>query len=225
MIIRPEGPVRFVVNNWDLNEDPTFKLYYTQARQLGYKSISGYVVYMAGIDSVDLQNSEVLLKFADDVQGCDFPVDYLIADDEVDTWWSGSTKITATGFNQVLGVPVLFEKFWKELHKVPMHYSARRHMNKYKTEYMTWLDNVNVQNINNAFEDVQIKSVLNWYAWYYAVVQNATKIFADAADLMDELPINTQAQENSYLNIGSYSLFNLHQFSDNWRPRMSKVRS
>jgi hypothetical protein len=211
VILRMGGPARFVLNDWALTEDSTYRKYYDEAKALGM-TVGGYVVYSAGIDQDDYANSEVLLDFVGEIMdGNRFKPDWLIADDEVNTWWEGSRKVTATAYNQVRGIKFLLPKFWSRYHLVPMHYSAQwfmRQTAEYTTEYMTWLDNA-----NNTYEG---KTIMNWYAWYLSVIQNSNKQYTKAVDLIEDVPYYTASAINAYLQLGSYSLYDLHQLTSNW---------
>lgn len=216
IILRLGGPDRFECNSFTLKEDPTFRTFYTQAKQIGYKSIGGYVVYSAMIDEQNYEASEELLAFAHDVMGQDYKVDYLAADDEVDTWYNGTRLITVTPTNQVWGVRVLLTKIWSKLHLTPVHYSGRWFINRYLAQYTPMFDNFNqgfdVANPNSVYN----KQVLNWWAWYLVAINNSNKSYATAQELVNDLPIYTAAQESAYLNVGSHSLYDAHQLAGNW---------
>lgn len=218
VILRMGGPLQFVADDWRLTEDPTWRTYFTQAKQLDFDSVGGYVVYSAGIDARNYESSEYLLDFVNSCMGRDFVPDYLIADDEVNTWWENGRQVTATAPNQVWGIRVLLSKFWTRFKKTPMLYTGAWFSKQasYNGGYTTMLDNFNRGNTNNTFDSTMQKQVLNWWAWYLTSIQNSNKQYANGSQLLADLPIPTQAQEDAYLNQGSHSLYDVWQLSSNW---------
>ena len=208
LILRMGGPAQFVYDNWMLTEDATYRTYYTQAKKLGL-TVGGYIVYSAGIDQADYAHSHVLLDFADRIcQGNDYKPDYMLVDDEVNTWWQNGKQVTATDVNQITGLKYLLPSIWDHFKLVPVHYSGRWFINQYLSQYTTMFDNMNGTS--------QGKTVLNWFAYYLDDIQYSNKMYQTAAQLKAELPIYSSKEIDNYLSIGSYSLYDLHQLTSNW---------
>lgn len=189
--------------NWQLTEDSCYRKWFDEAKSAGLW-VGGYYLYCAGVDEQDYEHSEGLLTHMGEIMANGYKPDFLMIDDEVNTWWDGARKITATAVNQVKGARILIDKSWKKFAKVTGHYSRVTFMKQrtdYELEYKTWLDNIN-----------RIEKVVpNWYAYYWYYKQNLNPSSLTA--LISVLTYPTSVQENSYLQMGSYSLWDLWQFA------------
>jgi hypothetical protein len=89
-----------------------------------------------------------------------------------------------------------------------------RQTSAYQLEYTTWLDNYN--NTGTGY-----KNVLSWFAWYLDAFNNGTKVYEEMQDALADIPTYTSTSVSNYLNIGN-NLYDLHQFTSNWKTPWNK---
>lgn len=217
VILRMGGPTQFVMDNFNLTEDPTWRDYFNQAVKEGYKSIGGYWVYSAGVDSQDYINGHGNFDFIRDCMSGGYIPDYIIADDEVNTWIEHGQKVYATAVNQVSGLKNIQPKIWDKWRKTTAEYTARWFVNQvtpsgsaYLPAYQTWMDNYNV---GYKTRGVAGKNMLNWWAWYISEFNGKTAQYSKESEVINAIPLPTSDQVNKLLTVGECALYDIHQFT------------
>ncbi len=204
-IFRIGGPAQWVEGDYRYTEDPTWRSYIEQADKLGIPRdrIGGYIVHNP-FEDWRLTN-DVHLDLLNQWTSGGYAPGYYIVDHEINYCYRGSAKITATPYNVVSSLAAITDKIRKKFNRPAMIYTARWFINQSgPTEHTVYLDNINGPSTG--------KQRLMWYAWY--LTQYNDKRYTDARQAITDLPIPTSGNVAKYLQCGSYSLWDLWQFTD-----------
>lgn len=203
-IFRIGGPTQWVEGDYRYAEDPTWRPYMEQADKLGIRhKIGGYIVHNPYEEwrtdynvHVDLLNQWT--------SGGYMPA-YFVLDHEINYCYRGATKITITPHNLVNSLASVTDKIYKKWRKMVMIYTGRWFIDQNgPVEHATYLDNINRPETG--------KQRPMWYAWY--LTQYNDKRYTDARQAITDLPIPTSGNVAKYLQCGSYSEWDLWQFTD-----------
>jgi hypothetical protein len=201
-IFRIGGPAQWVDGNYRYTEDVTWRSYMEQADKLGIPRdrIGGYIVHNP-FEDWRLAN-DVHIDLLNQWTGGGFMPGYLILDHEINYTWRGSNKIIATPYNIVSSMAAVMDKMYKTFRRPVMLYTARWFIDSNgPAEHVTRLDN----------ENGQSKRWAMWYAWY--LNQYTNKTYTNARQAITDLPNPTGDQVAKLLQCGSYSLWDLWQFT------------
>lgn len=204
-IFRIGGPEQWIEGNFRYREDPTWRPYMEQADKLGIPRdrIGGYIVHNASEDW--RLEHDVHIDLLNQWTSGGYMPGYLMLDHEVNYYYRGSEKIIVTPYNMVNSLQSVMTKMYKKFRKATLLYSARWFYNSAGlAEHTTLLDNVNGPSTGKQWPMV--------YAWY--LTQYATKTYTNLRKAIEDLPIPTGDQVGAYLQCGSYSLWDLWQFTD-----------
>jgi hypothetical protein len=203
-IFRIGGPSQWVEGDYRYKEDETWRPYLEQADKCGVPRdrIGGYIVHNPFEDWRLAQ--DIHLDCLNQWTSGGYQPGYYILDHEIATCWRGASKITATPYNVVASLNAVTDKIAKQTRRPVMIYTARWFTNSNgPAEHVTFLDNINRPEVG--------KQRLLWYAWY--LTQYDTKTYASARQAISDLPTPTGDQVGKLLQCGSYSLWDLWQFT------------
>lgn len=206
-IFRIGGPAAWNEGSWGYAEDPTWRGYLEQADRVGIprEQIGGYIIHNPFEDWRLDHNAH--LDLLNQWTGGGYQPGYYIVDHEIAACWRGSTKITATPYNLTSSLAALMDKLWKTKRRAVMVYTARWFLNgNGPLEHTTLLDNINSPAAGK-----------QWCMWYAAYLQQslyAQKCYANARDALADLQSPTGEAVGKYLQCGSYSLWDLWQFTN-----------
>jgi len=206
-IFRIGGPAAWVEGNWQYQEDATWRSYLEQADKIGIPRdrIGGYIIHNPFEDW--RLEQDVHLDCLNQWTSGGYMPGYFILDHEIATCWRGSTKITATPFNLVSSMEAVMSKMWKKYRKPVMLYTGRWFIDTNgQADHIIKLDNINGPATGK-----------QWGMWYAAYLQ--TQLFdleqyGNLRDALKALPTPTGDTVGKLLQCGSYSLYDLWQFTD-----------
>jgi len=209
-ILRIGGPSKWVEGDYKYQEDVTYKPYLEQLDKLGLLGQSiGYIVHnpFEPLTVNSTTGKSIHTQLIDEWTSGGYMPQAFVYDHEVAECWRGNTKITCTAPNLVNSLAFNTDNTWKIYRRVVGIYTARWFINQYGlTNHVAYLDNVNKSEASGGPGTQRPM----WYAWYS---QTWSKQYTDLDASLDELVEPTTTQTNNLLQCGSYSLYDLWQYT------------
>lgn len=210
-ILRMGGPLQWAEGNWKYTLDPTYRPYLEQCDKAGVLDRTiGYIVHNPFEERSEngATGETVHTELIDEWTSGGYMPKAFCYDHEVAKCWRGQTEITCTNYNLVKNLEVNTANTYKKFRRMVIIYTARWFTNTYgPTEHATYLDNVNKpESMGGAGKQRPL-----WWAWY---PQTYTKTYTNLQDGLSDLLQPTPEQTNKFLQLGSYSLADLWQFTD-----------
>jgi hypothetical protein len=213
-IFRIGGPAQWLDGNWKYTEDPTWRDYLQQADKYGIPRdrIGGYIIHNP-FEDWRLEN-DVHIDLLNQWTSGGYQPGYYILDHEINYYWRNNQKILVTPTNLVGSMAAVMDKMWKKFRRPVMLYTARWFIDQNgPAEHITRLDNVNGPATGKQWQ--------MWYAWYLTLFD--TKTYTDARQAITDLPIPSGDNVGRLLQCGSYSQWDLWQFTAKLKIGADKV--
>lgn len=217
-ILRIGGPGRWYDGDWQYTQDATYRPYLEQCDKYGVLNRTiGYIVHNPFESwSINGATGETIhTELIDDWTSGGYMPQAFCYDHEVGKCWRGSAEITVTNTNVVRSLAENTQNTWTKFRRMVGIYTARWFLNTYgPVEHQTYFDNINKPESAGG----PGKQRPMWYAWYPSTF---TKTYGNAQDALTDLLVPSGEQTGKFLQMGSYSLADLWQFTD--RLKLSGV--